>query len=289
MRRRILWPCLWKCGNQTGVRNSRQKALWFAVMLAVTQAAPGAGEADGSRAGVTNRLEWREGGIIRGPRDRRQLALVFTGHTFAEGADTILSELDRHGAKASFFLTGDFLTNANFRPLIKRLVSAGHYLGPHSDQHLLYCSWGRPSKTLVTRGQFLQDLQRNLAKIEREDVDRAKVRYFLPAFEHYNQEVADWSGEAGLRLINFTPGTRSTADYTGEADTNFVSSRAILDSILAADQRDPNGLNGYLLLLHLGSGPGRSDKFHPHVAELLDYLVSRGYRLVRVDELLEGK
>jgi hypothetical protein len=45
-------------------------------------------------------------------------------------------------------------------------------------------------------------------------------------------------------------------------------------------------LNGFLLLLHLGSGPGRADKFHARFGELLDYLTGKGYQMVRVDELL---
>jgi hypothetical protein len=53
----------------------------------------------------------------------------------------------------------------------------------------------------------------------------------------------------GLTLINFTPGTRSNADYTGEADTNFVSSQAIFDSIVNKEREDPHGLNGFILLL----------------------------------------
>ena len=267
----------------------RPKAFWVPVVLAVAQFALCAGETDGNKASLTNGLQWHEGGIIRGPRNHRQIALVFTGHTFAEGGDTILSELARHHSKASFFVTGDFLTNANFHPLIQRLVSAGHYLGPHSDRHLLYCSWDQPPKLLVSKEEFLQDLERNVEKVVSHGADRSAVRYFLPAFEHYNQQIADWTRQAGLLLINFTPGTRSTADYTGEADGNFVSSRTILESILAADQRDPNGLNGYLLLFHLGSGPGRADKFHSLFGELLDYLARKDYRLVRVDELLEGK
>src|SRR4051794_33707734 len=56
-------------------------------------------------------FERENGGIVRGPKTAKAIALVFTGHEFAEGGETILAELARHGAKASFFLTGDFLTN----------------------------------------------------------------------------------------------------------------------------------------------------------------------------------
>ena len=89
--------------------------------------------------------------------------------------------------------------------------------------------------------------------------------------------------------MKFTPGTRSNADYTGEADNNFVSSKIIFDSIISKEKQDPNGLNGFLLLLHIGSGPGRTDKFHHRFGELPDYLVGKGYQCIRVDNLLDKK
>ena len=233
--------------------------------------------------------EVREGGIIRGPTSARRLAIVFTGHGYAEGGETILNELASHRAKASFFFTGDFLTNVDFRPLVQRVVRDGHYLGPHSDKHVLYCPWEGPKKTLVTRAEFRSDLDSNLRKIERLGVTRARVRYFLPPYEHYNQEIADWAKAMGLTLVNFTPGTRSNADYTGEADRNFVSTTAIFESIVRREQEDPHGLNGFILLLHIGSGPGRADKFPARFGELLDYLAGKGYQFVRVDELVEQK
>ena len=111
--------------------------------------------------------------------------------------------------------------------------------------------------------------------------------YFLPPYEHYNRDIADWTRELRPTLINYTPGTRSHADYTGEADKNFVSSQTIFDSILKKEREDPNGLKGFILLLHIGAGPGRADKFHTRFGELLDYLAAKGYQFVRVDELLE--
>jgi peptidoglycan/xylan/chitin deacetylase (PgdA/CDA1 family) len=234
------------------------------------------------RAGV----ELREGGIVRGPTSSRRLAIAFTGHGYAEGGETILNELARHKAKGSFFFTGDFLTNASFLPLIERVLAEGHYLGPHSDKHVLYCPWEGPKKTLVTHAEFEADLESNLRKIEGFGLERPQIGYFLPPYEHYNREIVDWSKAMGLTLVNFTPGTRSNADYTGEADNNFVASKVILDSIVRKEQQDPNGLNGFILLLHIGSGPGRTDKFPARFGALLDYLAGKGCQLVRVDELL---
>ena len=64
----------------------------------------------------------------------------------------------------------------------------------------------------------------------------------------------------------------------------FVPSAKLIDDVLAFEQRDPHGLNGFLLLLHLGSQ--RNDKVHPHIGRLLDELTKRGYAFVRVDEML---
>jgi len=241
------------------------------------------------RSLVRIQCEMRDGGIIRGPKGSRKIAFAFTGHEFAEGGNTILNELEKHRAKASFFLTGAFVAKERFAGLIRRMTNNFHYLGPHSDKHLLYCSWDNRKKTLVTRAEFALDLEANLKKLGRFGLRRDKMHYFLPAFEHYNREIADWSRTWKLALINFTPGTRSNADYTGEGDKNFVSSQAIFDSIVKKEREDPHGLNGFILLLHLGSGPGRMDKFHYRFGELLDYLAEKGYKLVRVDELLEPK
>lgn len=225
-----------------------------------------------------------EGAIRRGPTSARRLALVFTGHEHAEAGATILDELARHRGRGSFFLTGDFLANPRLEPLVKRIVAEGHYLGPHSDKHLLYCEWEPPKKRLVSRGEFDADLSANLQKIARFSADRPA--YFLPPYEHADAEIARWTEARGMRLVNFTSGTRSNADYTEDDAPNFVPSREILASILRRNREDPLGLNGFLLLLHIGVGPKRTDKFADHFGALLDHLDGRGYELVRVDELL---
>ncbi len=234
----------------------------------------------------------RQGAIARGPLVRadagesRRIALLFTGHEFAEGATTILDELARRRLRASFFLTGDFLRREEFAPLVRRMVSEGHYLGPHSDKHLLYAGWEASRPTLVTREVFRRDVEDNLAELRRFGVDVSALRSWVPAYEWFNDDIVAWSEALGLRVITFTRGTRANADYTGEDDTNFVPSDAIIASILARE-REPDGLDGFLLLMHVGSGPGRRDKLHDRLGGLLDELLRRGYRFVRVDELLK--
>jgi len=234
-----------------------------------------------------SRFEQVNGGIIRGEKSRKAIALSFTGHEFAEGGDIILNELQKHRARGSFFLTGKFVANPTLHPLLRRIATEGHYFSAHSDAHLLYCSWEKDRQTLVTQAQFTSDLKRNFQRLKELKLAQPPGRYFIPPFEHYNAQIVAWAEQMEVTLINYTPGTRSHADYTGEADRNFTSAQVIFDSIVKREQTDPHGLNGFILLLHLGSGPGRADKFPARFGELLDHLAAQGYEFVRVDELLE--
>jgi hypothetical protein len=63
-----------------------------------------------------------------------------------------------------------------------------------------------------------------------------------------------------------------------------VASERIIDDILAYEQKDPHGLNGFLLLLHLGSQ--RQDKPFSLIGPMLDELKKRGYSFVRIDQML---
>ena len=112
------------------------------------------------------------------------------------------------------------------------------------------------------------------------------MRFFIPPYEWYNGQIVQWTRDMGLTLFNFTPGTRSNSDYMADDDPRFVPSQRIAESILEYEAAHADGLNGFLLLLHLGAGPDRTDKMHTHIAPLLDELTRRGYSFVRVDEML---
>ncbi len=227
------------------------------------------------------------GGIIRGDRTQKELALVFTGDSFAEGGAHIRQALARHHVKGSFFLTGNFYRNPEFQQLIKDLAADGHYLGAHSDAHLLYCPWENRDSVLVTRGQFEADLAANYREMERFGISKARAQYFLPPYEWYNEKISAWVKAWGLTLVNFTPGTRTTADYTvPEMGTRYVASETIMQSIWAYERSDPAGLNGFVLLIHLGTDPRRTDKYYLRLDDLLAALQAKGYRCKRIDELL---
>jgi hypothetical protein len=126
---------------------------------------------------------FNHGAIIRGNQSKKQIALVFTSDEFGDGASVIANALQKHKAKASFFFTGRFYRNPVYKNIIAQLKQQGHYLGPHSDQHLLYNAWTKRDSLLVTKDQFNKDLTANLKAIEKYGVKRSAIKYFIPPYE----------------------------------------------------------------------------------------------------------
>lgn len=213
--------------------------------------------------------------------------MVFTGNEFADGGEVIRETLSNNDIKASFFFTGNFYRNPRFKSLINSLKKEGHYLGPHSDKHLLYCDWNKRDSLLITKSDFEQDLKSNYKELSRFGITKTDAPFFLPPYEWYNKTIADWTQEFGLDLINFTSGTRSNADYTyPQLGKSYKTSDEIFKSITNYNKSKPNRLNGFILLLHIGTDPRRTDKFYKLLPKLINYLKQNGYELTKIDNLL---
>jgi endoglucanase len=215
------------------------------------------------------------GATTRLDTTQKTINLVFTGHDFAEGGDDILRGLEKHNIKASFFLTGDFLRK--YKALSKKIIEKGHYIGCHSDKHLLYNDWQKRDSTLISKQLFNADLRNNYAELSKLGIAKNQAAIFMPPYEWYNDSIVLWSKQAGLSLINFTSGTSSNADYTTPKMKNYKSSDTIYNSILTYEKTSKNGLNGFILLLHIGAGKDRKDKMYARLDDLITELKKRGY------------
>lgn len=251
---------------------------YFLAVLVLTVSASGEAR--------SQTVAYDQGGIVRGDVSRKEIALVFTGHEFADGGEVIRGVLKRTRVRASFFFTGEFYRRKEHAALVTALKKDGHYLGPHSDRHLLYCSWEDRNELLVTEKEFSDDILRNYEAMEAFGISKAEAPFFIPPFEWYNEAVVRWAKGQGLILCNFTAGTLSNADYTTPDMTNYRSSARIYRSIFEHERTDPHDLNGFILLLHIGTHPDRKDKFYRKLEELLGGLRERGYRFVGIDDLL---
>ena len=99
------------------------------------------------------------------------------------------------------------------RDWTRRAIAAGHYLGPHSDGHLLYADWKDRTQSLVSKERFQADLHRNVAELSELGALTQRPISLIPPFEWHNADHSAWAKELGCQMINFTPGTGSQHDY----------------------------------------------------------------------------
>jgi peptidoglycan/xylan/chitin deacetylase (PgdA/CDA1 family) len=237
----------------------------------------GIGQMHSSIAGIYD----AHGALVRKDVTKKEIYLIFSADTRGEGMLHILNELNRHRVSASFFLTGNYLRDKNNKKLIKRIIAQKHYVGPHSDAHLLYAPWSHRDSLLVTEQAFKDDLQQNISELAKQGIEKRSVKYFLAPYEWYNRSISKWTKELNLHLINFTPGTGTNADYTTPEMPNYKSSHQLAEGIMNFETTSVNGLNGAILLIHPGTEPARTDKFYQQLGSIIEAFKKKGYTFKR--------
>ena len=241
-----------------------------------------------NEADDANNFSYSHGGIVRGDSTKKEIALVFSADEFGDGLPAIIKTLDKQNIKGSFFFTGRFYRDKKNQPYIQQLNKDGNYLGPHSDAHLLYNDWNNRDSLLVTHEQFAKDMQKVLSTMQQQHITIHHPQYFIPPYEWWNDTIAAWSKQPGLRLFCFTPGIRTNADYTyPEMGASYKSSEWILQSLKNQLSQNKNAFNGAIILIHAGTDARRKDKLYNRLDELIDWLRLNGYSFNTIDKLLQ--
>ena len=196
--------------------------------------------------------------------------LIGMGNSIKEGIEYV-----QNNVKGSFFLTGNCLRMEEHKELIENIIADGHYVGGHSDNHLLYAPWEARDSSLVTRDSLIRDLQLNMAELEKFGIGHDKARWFLPPYEYYNSDHVKWLENSGIKVMNLTPGTATAADYTTADMPNYRSSQTLINTLLEFEKNV--GLNGAIILIHPGVESGRPDPLYHRLPEIIKTLKKRGY------------
>lgn len=221
------------------------------------------------------------GGIIRINPGSRTIYLTFTADERFEGGQTVLETLQKHGIKASFFLTGNCLRDPQWKDLVRDIIRRGHYVGPHGDRHLLYAPWeGDIEKSLVSVDSLRRDIADNMKELSDAGVDLPEVSWFMPSYEHFNTETVRVAASMGLELLHLTPGILTRADYTTPDMPSYRSSRDLLKQLYEFEKK--NGLYGAVLLIHPGTEPARTDKLYDNLDGMIRRLERKGYVFERL-------
>ncbi len=230
--------------------------------------------------------------ITRGSIGAQEVAFTFDAHSEGGGAEEILDALRSRGVRATMFLTGGYIRR--YPELVRRIVADGHEVGNHMNTHPRLTSYARDMRQTTlpnVTGEFVQRQLREADEAFREVTGRAMAPLWRAPYGEHNDEIRGWAAEVGYRHVGWTRDAEAREDLDSRdwvADPNsriYRSAREIRDRILRFGQSNSHGLNGGIVLMHLGT-QRRRDQAHTRLPEILDGLTAKGYRLLPVSELL---
>jgi peptidoglycan/xylan/chitin deacetylase (PgdA/CDA1 family) len=242
------------------------------------------GEGEGERA------EEEAPDISRGDRNRKEMAMTFDGGGWANAALEILDTLHEKGISCTFFLTGEFIRR--YPELVKQIVAEGHEVGNHTESHPHLTSFATNSRQELLPGVSRSFLWRELEEAEKlffEVTGQQMVPYWRAPYGEQNAILRRWAKEIGYQHVSWTSDYRAkksldSLDWVADpAERLYCSAEDVRNRILGYGRA-----NGGIVLMHLGTSR-RCDQVHERLGEIIEGLQEKGYRLVKISELLEGR
>jgi len=233
-----------------------------------------------SKLVLTSVVKDSQGAVIKVNPDKKTIRFIFSADSMFQGGAKILSVLAKNKIKGSFFFTGNFFRLSPQKAMIEKIIKDGHYVGAHSDRHVLYAPWENRNISLMTQDSVVTDLQKNYAEMAKFGVNSSSASWYLPPYEYYNKESVNIASWMGLKTINYTPGTATPADYTLPGMKNYRSSQELIDKLFSLEKSE--GLNGAFILIHPGVVGERPDKLYDRLDEIIKRLKKLGYSFDRL-------
>lgn len=185
--------------------------------------------------------------------NRREVWLTIDDGPDARDTPRILELLERHGARATFFLVGQ---RAAADPgLVEAIRAAGHELGSHTLTHPVFSFW------CAGRGRTEREVVGGLAPLA---AGGEGPRRFRSPVGFRNFFLAGVLRDHGLRAIGWT----IRSDDVRKADPSQVVAR------VAAQLRP-----GAIILMHQGQSRPATARVQA-IGEVLEVIAQRGYRCV---------
>ncbi len=184
---------------------------------------------------------------LPGTKEQPRLYLTFDDGPHPTWTPRFLDLLDRYGARATFFLVGEWA--AAYPEVVREIVERGHTLGNHL--------WSHTHDPFDDEELFRREV-RNTAAALGEGITNC----LRPPYGKINEQIHAWSGEEGYEVVLWS------ADIQDWRPENDIES--LRKGLLAQIQE-----GGTILLLHEHSG----NKTLTALDEALASLTSRGWRV----------
>lgn len=229
-----------------------------------------------------------------GTTDKKLIALTFDGGAYANAADDILDTLMSRGVSSTMFLTGRFIRKNP--ELVQRIIIEGHEVGNHTSTHPHLTSWADtrshttlPEVTNVMIGKELKDANIYFKKLIGYDM---RPLWRAPYGEK-NRLICLWAQQHGYLHIGWKQARTwrnnfDTNDWVPDPETpGYHTPGEILEKFNYFADAQPYGMNGAIILMHMGTKRKEKDKMvHYALGKIIDQLREKGYEFVTVTVLL---
>jgi len=232
--------------------------------------------------------------LNRGNMARKQVALTFDGGSTDNATQPILDILKASNLQVTVFLTGSFIQK--FPEMTRRIVQEGHEIGNHTWNHPHLTTYAADKQNMVlpnvTR-EFLHDQLLRTANLFAETTGVKMAPFWRAPYGEHNLEIRQWAAELGYRHVGWTKGRNwqeslDTMDWVADTTSKaYHTSEEILLHLLNMAAEETSGLNGGIILTHLGSHRQDGDHFYTVLPRLIRGLREKNYILVKISELAE--
>lgn len=189
--------------------------------------------------------------------NRPRVALTFDDGPHPKNTEKILDILNKYNAKATFFMLGENVERNSWIP--KKVIEQGSEIGTHT--------WDHKNLNKLNKEEILNQITSSCNKVK--EFSNTEVKYFRPPYGNCNQQVKQIAREQNKYIILWNIDTEDWKSKNAEMIANHV-----LDNIKDGD----------IVLMH--------DIYLSTVEaceKIVDELTNRGYRLVTISELFEGR
>lgn len=223
--------------------------------------------------------------IERASVDKRRVYLTFDGGSDSNATENILDVLKREHIHATIFLTGVFMRK--YPRLVQRIVDDGHTVGNHtfSHPHLTTYSFNERQSTLsgITEA-FLDEQLKKAAETFKLITGKEMSHFWRAPFGEYNGQILRWAAKAGYRHVRWSPHLDSLDWVADHSSPLFHLPQTTFSRILRRADRKPYGINGGIILMHLGTERKASERLDMHLQDFIEALKARSYTFGTIDQ-----
>lgn len=237
-------------------------------------------------------LEYLARDFTRGDIFSKKIALTFDGDYLDNNAIPILDILKSKKIKVTFFLTGRFIQN--YADITLRMLQDGHEIGNHTRHHPHLTTFEKTRQHNLRADVNRELVHRELLETEAlfKKITGSEIsRIWRAPYGEHNELIRNWAAELGYRQIGWTidkklKSSLDTFDWVADKNSQlYRTPEQILNHIIQFEEKSVTGLNGGIVLMHLGSE--RNGEFpYQILGPMIDSLQIRGYEFTKISSIL---